>query len=157
VQNLNGTGGATSTDAASSVAVDNLGNVVAAGSTENAGTGSDFTVAKFDGNGTLLWQQKLNGTGGANSDDEARAVAVDNLGNVVAAGSTTNTGTGSDFTVAKFDPHGTLLWQQNLNGTLNAVDSAGSVAVDNLGNVVAAGSTENAGTSFDFTVAKFAP
>jgi len=30
-------------------------------------------------------------------------VAVDNQGNVLAAGSTTNTVTASDFTVAKFD------------------------------------------------------
>ena len=36
-------------------------------------------------------------------------------------------------------PHGaqgTLLWQQNLNGTANGFDEAFSVAVDNQGNVV---------------------
>ena len=153
-QNLNGT--ANARDEALSVAVDNLGNVVAAGFTTNTGTGSDFTVAKFDGNGTLLWQQKLNGTSGANSTDEARAVAVDNLGNVVAAGLTTNTGTGTDFTVAKFDGNGTLLWQQNLSGT-GGPDRAVSVALDNLGNVVAAGLITNTGTGIDFTVAKFDP
>jgi hypothetical protein len=36
---------------------------------------------------------------------------------------------------------GTLLWQRNLNGTLNSSAGATSVAVDNLGNVVAAGYT----------------
>ena len=66
--------------------------------------------------GSLLWQQTLNGTE-ANSFDEARSVAVDNQGNVVAAGRTENTGTAGDFTVAKFDRDGTLLWQQTLNGT----------------------------------------
>ena len=136
-----------------SVAVDNQGNVVAAGFTENTGTGPDFTVAKFDRNGALLWQQNLNGT--ANGFDEALSVAVDNQGDVVAAGFTENTGHSRDFTVAKFDRDGTLLWQQNLNGTANGVDEALSVAVDNQGNVVAAGFTENTGTSFDFTVAKF--
>jgi hypothetical protein len=30
------------------VAVDNRGDVVVAGSTQNTGTGIDFTVAKFD-------------------------------------------------------------------------------------------------------------
>jgi hypothetical protein len=84
------------------VAVDNQGNVVAAGDTQNTGTDFDFTVAKFDRDGTLLWQRTLNAT--ANSNDSARAVAVDNQGNVVAAGITQNAGTGfSDFTVAKFD------------------------------------------------------
>jgi hypothetical protein len=39
----------------------------------------------------------------ANGNDVANVVAVDNQGNVVAAGFTLNTGTGQDFTVAKFD------------------------------------------------------
>ena len=47
---------------------------------------------------------------------------------------------------------GDLLWQQNLNGTANGVNEALSVAVDNLGNVVAPGFTRA-----DFTVAKFEP
>ena len=52
---------------------------------------------------------------------------------------------------------GTLLWQQKPNGTANrGFGQALSVAVDSLGNVVAAGSTENTGTSVDFAVAKFA-
>ena len=79
--------------------------------------------------GTLLWQRNLNPT----VNGRANSVALDNLGNVIAAGSTV-----SNFTVAKFNPHGTLLWQQSLNGTANNRYSlANSVAVDNLGNVVA--------------------
>ena len=65
------------------------------------------------------------------------------------------TGTSLDFTVAKFDRAGSLLWQQKLNGTANGDDQALSVGVDNHGNVVAAGATRNSGTFFDFTVAKF--
>ena len=135
------------------MAVDNQGNVAAAGGTQNTETSLDFTVANFDREGTLLWQQTLNGT--ANSRDEARSVALDNQGNVVAAGEIQNTGTGEDVTVVKFDREGTLLWQQTLNGTANAADQARSVAVDNKGNVAAAGITRNTGTSSDFTVAKF--
>jgi outer membrane protein assembly factor BamB len=151
-QNLNGS--ANGFDEAFSVAVDNQGNVVAAGFTENTGTGfSDFTVVKFDPNGTLLWQQNLNGT--ANGFDRAQSMALDNQGNVVAAGLTANAATFLDFTVAKFDRDGTLLWRQNLNGTANDNEDARSVAVDNQGNVVAAGVTRNTGTFEDFTVAKF--
>ena len=157
-QNLNGT--AHGDDWASSVAVDKLGNVVAAGTTQNTGTGFDFAVAKFNPHGTLLWQQSLNGS--ANGNDGATSVAVDNLGNVVAAGSTLNiigpADELSDFTVAKFDGNGTLLWQRNLNGTaISSFDIAYSVAVDNLGNVVAAGITVNTATRFDFTAARFDP
>ena len=103
--------------------------------------------------GTLLWQQTLNGT--ANNFGGASSVAVDNEGNVFAAGSTVNTGTGTDFTVAKFDRDGTGPWNQTGNGTANSVDAAQSVAVDNQGNVLAAGRTVNTGTGVDFTVAKF--
>ena len=72
-------------------------------------------------------------------------MAVDNQGNALAAGRTLNTGAGDDFTVAKFAEDGTLLWQQNLNGTANGFDFARSVAVDNQGNVLAAGATVNTG------------
>ena len=153
-QNLNGTA-ANSRDEAYSVAVDNQGNVVAAGVTENTGTSLDFTVAKFDRDGALLWQQNLDGTDN-DCCDEALSVAVDNQGDVVAAGVTLNTGTFLDFTVAKFNrDDGTLLWQQNLNGTIEGTDVASSVAVDSQGNVVAAGITHISGTPASFTVAKF--
>jgi len=147
-QVINGT--ANGIDEALAVAVDGAGNVVAAGFTFNTGTGRDFTVIKFDGSsGAELWrQQVINGT--------TFAVAVDGAGNVVAAGSTENTGTSDDFTVIKFDGNsGAVLWNQAINGTANSVDQALAVAVDGAGNVVAAGSTENTGTSDDFTVIKF--
>src|SRR5207248_34762 len=102
------------------------------------GSGFDFTVAKFDSGGGLLWQRSLNGT--ANATDSAQAVAVDGQGNVVAAGFSENTGTGFDFTVAKFRAaDGALLWKGTLNGSANGFDQAQSVAVDPQGNVVAAG------------------
>jgi uncharacterized delta-60 repeat protein len=156
---LNGTA-FNSTDPAFSVAVDRQGNVVAAGITENTGTFRDFTVAKFDRDGALLWHQALNGTA-ASTDDQALSVALDNQGNVVAAGFTLNTGTYYDFTVAKFDRDGALLWQRDLHGAFNGIDPSDdralSVAVDKQGDVVAAGYTQifQMRPRRDFTVAKF--
>ena len=102
-QTLTGTA-ANSNDAAVAVAVDNQGNVLTAGHTRNTGTFEDFTVAKFDRNGTPLWRRNLTAT--ANSVDEALSVAVDNQGHVLAVGDTANPTPGGaflDFTVAKFD------------------------------------------------------
>ena len=82
------------------MAVDTQDNVLAAGYTENTGTGADFTVVKFSPEGTLLWRQALNGT--ANSIDGASSMAVDTDGDVLAAGATRNIGTAFDLTVAKF-------------------------------------------------------
>src|SRR5438093_1403783 len=152
-QTLNGT--ANRWDWASSVAVDNQGNVVAAGVMDDRGTFGDFTVAKFDRDGTLLWQKSLNGT--ANATDDGGSVAVDGEGNVVAAGLLYNIGDIVDGSVAKFDRDGTLLWQQTLNGTANRVARVDSLVVDNKGNVVVAGFTKDTGTgaNFTFTVATF--
>ena len=50
---------------------------------------------------------------------------------------------------------GTLLWQQNLEGTAtNNAHAANSVAVDNLGNVVAGAAPKNTGTFLDLTAAR---
>ena len=140
--------------AALAVTIDGEGNVVAAGVTDNSGT-DDFTVVKFDGaSGQELWRQVVNGS--ANAYDQARAVAVDSAGNVVAAGITSNSGSLIDFTVIKFDgASGGELWRQAINGTANLGDDALAIAVDASGNVVAAGYTTSIGPTFDFTVVKF--
>ena len=160
--NINGTA-TNSFDQARAVAVDGGGNVVAAGFTQNVGTGHDFTVVKFDGvSGVELWRQEINGTR-TNSNDQALAVAVDAGGDVVAAGFTQNVVTGNDFTVVKFDGvSGAELWRRVINGTaLNSNDQALAVTVDSAGNVVAVGSSENiscgevCSVSSDFTVIKF--
>jgi hypothetical protein len=93
---------------------------------------------------------------------QASSLAVDDHGDVVAAGFTRNSIDSVDFTVAKFDREGMLLWLQNLSGNaVNSLDFAHSVVVDHQGNVVAAGSTENTRASgdraSDLTVAKFGP
>ena len=48
---------------ASSVVVDASGNVIAAGSIKNSGTGSAFTVVKYNGvTGAEIWRRVINGT-----------------------------------------------------------------------------------------------
>ena len=143
---------ASSSDTARSVVVDAQGNVIAAGTTtSNAFDSSDWIVAKFAPDGTLLWQRTVNGT--ANGSDDAASVAVDTDGSVLVAGVTTNTGTGNDFTVVKFDRDGTLLWLRSVDR--GSSDAARSVAVDIQGNVLVAGVTATIDTGRNFTVAKF--
>jgi len=142
-------------DLAIAVAVDGAGDVVAAGWTDNdtSGTGLDFLVVKLAGStGAELWRYVLNP---ADGDDEAYAVAVDSAGDVVAAGYTSNTGPW-DFTVVKLaGSTGAELWRYILNPA-DDFDLAFAVTVDAAGDVVAAGATQTAGTSTDFTVVKLA-
>jgi hypothetical protein len=124
--------------------------VVAAGSVSPTGTGADFTVLKVDGvSGVERWRQTLSGT--ANESDSAHAVAVDAAGDVIAAGSLVNTGTGSAFTVVKFDgASGAERWRQVTPG------NGQRVAVDTAGDVVAAGVTTSPDAAINyFTVIKF--
>jgi len=86
------------------VTVDSAEDVLAAGSTANAGLGVDFTVVKLAGaSGTEQWHAVIDGAG--EGTDQANAVTVDAVGDVVAAGGTSNTGTPllprPDFTVVK--------------------------------------------------------
>jgi hypothetical protein len=93
-------GDANGDDWAGTVSLDVLGNVVAAGATENRLTGTDFTVVRFDGaSGRELWRKVINGT--ANNVDAAFAITTDASGNVIAVGRSQNTGTGDDFIVVK--------------------------------------------------------
>ncbi|HYE77418.1 MAG TPA: hypothetical protein VEI97_05490, partial [bacterium] len=110
------------------VAVDGAGNTYAVGffsSGANMGGGPrttngnlDIFVAKFDPAGTYLWDRTFGSTG----QDEARAVACDNAGNVVITGiytGTINFGgggrpavTGFDAFAVKLDPSGVYGWDK---------------------------------------------
>ncbi len=158
-QTLNGT--ANGADAAYAVTIDHAGDVLAAGVTQNVLGGNGFTVAKFTGNtGALLWRKVIKGTKslkGANGDDEAFALAVDAVGDVVAGGMTQNEFSGHDFTVVKLSGvNGAEQWTQIIHGTMIGEDQVRAVAVDRNGDAVAAGFIQNAATSYDFAVVKLA-
>jgi hypothetical protein len=132
-------------DLAYEVAVDGRGNVHVAGTTfgslegNNAGLADAF-VRKYDAAGTILWTRQF----GTNGDDIAYAVAADNNGNVLVAGTTFGDLEGGrtttvDAFVRKYDANGTVLWTRQF-GTAT-IDDATSVAVDNNGNVFVAGAT----------------
>lgn len=145
---------------ANALAIDSAGDVVAVGSSS-----SGFTVIKLSGvNGTELWRADIRGTASYFYFDAAYAIALDTAGNVLVAGVTENAGTGFDFTVVKFRGiNGAELWRRSIDGTDYDIciddyfcnEAAHAVAVDSVGNVVAAGITENAGSNDDFTVVKF--
>jgi outer membrane protein assembly factor BamB len=113
------------------VAIDSEGDVLAAGTTEEASPGPGrFTVAKVSrANGAVLWRQDLSSVGGAFASGEALAVAVDAADDVVAAGAL-----GSRPAVVKLSgATGAVLWHYRMatDGAARAVvlDPAGDVAV----------------------------
>jgi hypothetical protein len=132
------------------VAVDSSGDAIAVGYLETP-TGRDFAVAKFAGlDGARLWSVVVNGTA-SSSQDEARGVAVDGAGNVVAVGVTQNAT--RDLTVIKLDPNGQEIWLKNIDN--NGFDQGVAVALDPNGHVLAAGVVTDPNTGADLAVIKF--
>ena len=147
------------------VTVDSSGNVYAAGcstgtTTYGFGNGKTATgtsdnnnvlLVKYDSSGAALWAQTLTSTGSV--DAGFTSVAVDSSGNVYAAGSSYGTGTygfgngktatgtsssGSNVLLVKYDSSGAAQWAETLTAGDGGVYYYG-VAVDNSGNVYAAG------------------
>ena len=67
------------------------------------------------------------------------ASTTDVMRNVYVVGSTTNTGSGNDILVQKFNRDGELLWEQSYDGGPNLQDMGTDVFVDNQMNVYVTG------------------
>jgi len=153
VQRYNGPGN--DYDGATSIAVDGSGNVYVTGRSRGFGTGLDYATLKYDPAGNQLWVQRYNGP--LNSEDVARAIAVDDSGNVYVTGYSEGSGTGYDCATIKYDPAGNQLWVQRYNGPGNGIDDARAIAVDGSGNVYVTGSSYVSGTGIDYATLKYDP
>ncbi|PAW87328.1 MAG: hypothetical protein B9S33_06445 [Pedosphaera sp. Tous-C6FEB] len=98
-------------------------NTASFGSTNLTASGQDLFLARYDGNGNLIWARKAGGTG----SDAAYAVVADAAGNAYITGDFAGTadfggvqitsGSGQNSFVAKYDPTGALVWVAGIVGT----------------------------------------
>jgi len=125
-------------DYATSIALDNSGNVYTAGGSIGAGT--DFTVIKYNSAGTEQWVKRYNGAG--NGGDLAISVKVDASGNIIAGGYTYMGAVQKyNYLVLKYDPSGTQLWETQYNGSSSNTDLATAMTIDANSNVYITGVT----------------
>lgn len=149
---------------AQAIVVDGNGDVMVTGSSKNGAPAfdDDYFTAKYSGlNGELIWKQRYNGLG--NDEDQAQAVAVDHVGNVVVTGFSVGKVGKFDFYTAKYAAaDGVLLWERRYNGPTNDNDYATGIAVDSHDNVIVTGYSLNgmsltgSGRNVDFYTAKCA-
>ena len=125
-------------DHASSLALDNSGNVYVTGYSDGIGTQTDFVTIKYNTDGVQLWLKRFNGP--SNLDDEAISIKVDALGNSYVLGS--SFGNWQDFAVVKYDPAGNQLWVQRYSETISSTEVAYALAIDGLGNVYITGGSD---------------
>ncbi len=121
------------------MAIDNNSNIIIAGTEHNL----DYATVKIDPSGMVQWGKLYNSSFGY---DKARAVAVDNSGNVFVTGEIWTLGLPLtlDFYTIKYNSSGTEQWNRTLKPTLPLDGySAYDIALDSAGNAYITGSTYN--------------
>lgn len=124
-------------DIPNALALDDDGNLYAAGTWAGFGTRNDYATAKIDPDGGYLWAKRYDGP--AHNMDVATGVAVDKQKNVYVTGYSLGTANNLDFATIKYAPDGTPLWVKRYNGALNLDDTPTGIAVDGNGNVYVTG------------------
>lgn len=128
-------------------ASDGRGNVyVLGGTTGDLGAGiaqgdQDVYLRKYDAAGNLVWSRML----GSSTRADGLALAVDNSGNAIIAGKTTDkltaaaTGGKADSFVAKYDGNGIEVFTRQVGSSLD--DHANALAVDAAGDIYVGGTS----------------
>lgn len=140
---------------AEAVAIQSDGKVVAVG--VSVVSGNDFALARYNANGSL--DTGFDGDGKVTTDfasdtDQARGIAIDGVGKIVASGIARVSGA-FDFAVARYRTDGSLdpLWSADGKVTTDfgSGDQANAVAIQANGRIVAAGFSGSA----DFALARY--
>lgn len=101
------------------LAFDSAGNLIATGNMDDDDEfGEEMYTAKFAPDGAVLWAVRHDATSDSFQNSTiGETVYVDSTGSVYVAGSTySNSTTGNDFLLVKYDATGTLLWSRVESG-----------------------------------------
>jgi len=135
-------------DTATAIAADATGNVFVTGySAAMTGFPSDYgyVTLKYSNTGQPLWTNRYDGP---NYHDYARAVAVDQQGDVFVAGR--SVGNHYDFATIKYSSAGVAQWTNRYDGPGNSDDSPIAIVTDGSGNVIVAGHSFGNASGYDF-------
>ncbi|MFI5144491.1 MAG: SBBP repeat-containing protein [Ignavibacteria bacterium] len=138
-------------DAATSIGVDNSGNVYVTGGSSNI-NGSQYTTIKYNAAGFQQWVQRYNNGYGGN--DGATDLVIDGSGYVYVTGASWN-GYNRDIVTIKYSFSGVQQWASRYNGYVNFDDVPSSIAIDNSGNVYVAGWSTSIFSYADFATIKY--
>ena len=161
----------TGNDIAYSIAIQADGKIVAAGTAGSAATGADFAVVRLNSDGSLDTSFDTDGKvttaiGPTTNFDEARGVAIQPDGKIVAAGRAGGiVGTGTDFGLVRYNNDGSLDASFDADGIVTtaigpatASDLAYTVMVQSDGKVLAGGIGAMGGTAGnDMALARYNP
>lgn len=128
-------------------------DIYVTGNSQGTGTGYDIFTVKYTSAGVESWNRRYNGT--ANLDDFVGAFQFKNDNEIYINGSATNTGSGSDIVLLKYDLNGNLLLTVNYNGSANGNDEGTAIAIDASGFIYFAGKSNETSTGIDYVTIKY--
>lgn len=139
-------------DIAAAIVIGASGNIYVTGKSGGS-TGPDYATVKYNSSGVQIWAQRYNGP--ANQIDEASSIAIDASENIYITGFSNGDSTSRDITTIKYDAFGNSIWIQRYNGQGFGNDDGRAMFVDNAGNVYVTGSSQGAGSNYDYVTIKY--
>ncbi len=148
-----------SQDSGYSVAIQTDGKIVVGG--HKSGTSYDFAVARYNTDGSLDTSFSGDGmlsTDIASSGDYGQSIAIQDDGKILVTGFS-DTGSGYDFSIARYNPDGSLDTSFSDDGTnttnfIGNFDAALSSTVQDDGKILVTGYGHN-GTDYDLAMLRF--
>ncbi len=125
-------------EAAYDVAVDSNDNIVIVGKYDDAGTGIDALVVKYDKDGNEIWNITIPGGGIVRYLD---GVEIDSQDNIIAAG-IGYAGWYLGYWTTKIDSNGTVLWNMTDDCGYNSWCGAYDMALDPYDNIILTGAAD---------------
>ena len=138
-------------DQAAGLAVDASGNTYVTGYSYRGGTDFDYITIKYDVNGVEQWAVY----NGGSFYDEARAIVVDNAGNVIVTGGVQPAANNTNYRTIKYSPAGAVLWTQTYSSSGNNLDMGLAVAVDANDDVYVTGHAFQTGQDLNIRTIKY--
>ncbi|MDZ7292061.1 MAG: SBBP repeat-containing protein [candidate division KSB1 bacterium] len=118
---------------ATSLALDDFGNVHVTGTSWGPITAFDYTTIKYNTSGNQQWVALYNNDA-ANDADHAVALALDDSANVYVTGWSVGDGTFSDYATVRYNAAGTQQWVSRYNRSGPSLEYAAALVVDSPAN-----------------------
>ncbi len=132
--------------------VDKDGNVYVTGFSELTSLKNCFTTIKYESGGDTVWVRSFIGNG--DSSYIARAIAIDDSGNVYVTGSMASI-LSTEYATVKYNSIGDTVWVRYYSGPDNDLNEATAICVDDSGGVYVTGTSSGLDHNYDYATIKY--
>jgi hypothetical protein len=139
-------------DFGTALTIDSSGDIIVVGTSfDLQNNNHDYTILKFEDDGTLLWSEHFDGA--ANSHDIASSVTVDSSNDIYVTGGSVGATTLVDYCTLKYSSAGVFKWEARYDYQ-NMYDGAVSIKMSGT-NIVVTGGSGNDWTDGDIATVTY--